>query len=211
MSEPKQIFDISPLISARLAVFPGDQAFQRDVALSIDRGDHLTLSSIRTTLHIGAHADAPCHYGQGVGIGERPLQPYIGPCQVVRATAKPGSRIGLKDLSVRGPWTCPRILVATGSFPNPNSWNSDFCSFEPELLEQWGQAGVRLVGIDTPSIDPESSKALESHQVIHRYDMSVLEGLVLDHVPDGMYFLSALPIKISEADAAPVRAALIQY
>jgi arylformamidase len=68
--------------------------------------------------------------------------------------------------------------------------------------------GVRLVGIDTASIDPADSKALASHQVVRRHDVRVLENLVLDDVAEGDYELIALPLKLVTADASPVRAVL---
>ena len=69
-------------------------------------------------------------------------------------------------------------------------------------------AGVQLIGIDTASIDPADSKTLDSHQVIRRRDLRVLENLVLDDVPEGDYELIALPLKLMSADASPVRAVL---
>jgi arylformamidase len=68
--------------------------------------------------------------------------------------------------------------------------------------------GVLLVGIDTASIDPAQSKALPSHQVIRARGLRVLENLVLDDVPEGDYELIALPLKLAQADASPVRAVL---
>jgi arylformamidase len=100
-------------------------------------------------------------------------------------------------------------LLATGSFPNPEKWNSDFAALSPELVTYLHKQGVRLVGIDTPSIDPENSKALESHQAVADCDLAILEGIVLDKVPDGLYTLLALPLKIEGADASPVRAVLL--
>jgi arylformamidase len=67
---------------------------------------------------------------------------------------------------------------------------------------------VRLVGIDTPSIDPADSLALPCHQVLRRRDLRVLENLVLDEVPEGDYELIALPLRLTTADASPVRAVL---
>lgn len=205
-----QLFDISPLISEKTGVFPGDVAYQRQESYSTARGQHMTLSSIQTTLHLGAHADAPVHYGQGPGIAERDLRIYVGPCRVIRADVQRNIRIGAKHFTYHGPWNFERILVYTGSFPDPNHWNSDFCSFEPELLETWAKAGVKLVGIDTPSVDPEDSKKLEAHQVLEKYDMAVLEGLILKDVPEGDYFLIAPPLKLAKADASPVRALLLK-
>lgn len=198
-------WDISPLIDESTAVFPGDLAFSRKVSLSFPQ-NHLTLSSIETTLHIGAHADATIHYHpSGEGIDQRNLSPYIGPCQVIQVAGK-GGRILLSELPKI---QAKRVLFRTDSFPNPSKWNSDFRSLSPEVIEYLFQQGVCLVGIDTPSVDPEDSKQLESHQALWKTKMAVLEGIILDSVSPGNYLLVALPLKLKDADAAPVRAILL--
>lgn len=203
------LIDISPWVSAHTAVFPGDVPFSRHVTADVERGDYLTLSSITTTVHIGAHADAPNHYAKGgAGIGSRELELYYGPCQVVQVSCAPGARIEPQDLGVEV--QAPRVLFRTESFPDPNRWNHDFNSLSPRLVEMLHNRGVRLVGIDTPSIDPADDAVLESHQMVARYDLAILEGLILSHVAPGCgYTLVALPLKLEGADAAPVRAALL--
>lgn len=213
-----KIFDITPLISSRLGVFPGDTSFQQNVLLDIAKGHNIGLSSITTTVHLGAHADAPNHYiSGGGGIETRDLRRYLGKCLVLHAKAERGERISKAHLSSfadefinegvdKG---ATRILIRTNSFPNPDQWNSDFNSYDPLLIEEWAQKGVKTIGIDTPSIDPESSKDLPSHAMVAKHDLSILEGLVLTDVAEGFYTLIALPLKIENADAAPVRAILI--
>jgi arylformamidase len=210
-----KIIDISPLVSEATGVFPGDTAFRRSVALDFKQGHNLLLSSIQTTLHIGAHADAPNHYSpQGAGVDERDLSRYLGHCLVLHANVPRGVRVSKSHFGEKwkntSHWPSARILVRTDSFPDPDNWNSDFCSFDPGLIKEWAEAGVKLIGIDTPSIDPEDSKALEAHNVVARYDLAILEGLILGHVPEGYYTLLALPLKLKDADAAPVRAVLLE-
>lgn len=208
-----QIYDISPVISEKTAVFPGDQPFSRQVAMTFDKGDHLELSAIHTTLHIGAHADAPSHYHPDApSIDRRDLEFYIGPCQVVHVTrVQDGRERRLSPADLNGlAFSAPRVLFATHSFLQPDQWQDDFVSFSPELIDHLAQSGVKLVGLDTPSVDPAASKHLESHHAIYRHDMAVLEGLVLTEVPDGVYTLVALPLKLKGADASPVRAVLIR-
>jgi arylformamidase len=203
------IIDISPPISSALAVWPGDVPFSREVSLSIANGANIDLSCIRTTVHLGAHVDAPSHYAaDGEGIGTRDLSFYLGPAQVMRVDVVPGERIRPEHLT--GPIVAPRVLFHTGSYPDPTRFNSDFCSLSPELIEQLAGDGVRLVGIDTPSIDPADCKDLPSHSMVAAHDMAVLEGIVLDRVGDGVYTLVALPLSIEGADASPVRAVLLE-
>jgi len=87
-------------------------------------------------------------------------------------------------------------------------WDAGLTAYAPDTIERLADAGVVLVGIDTASIDPADSKPLPSHQVIRRRGLRVLENLVLDGVPEGDYELIALPLKLTTADASPVRAVL---
>jgi arylformamidase len=210
------VYDLSPTIANSTAVFPGDVGFQRNVSMSFEAGHHLTLSSVQTTLHIGSHADGSNHYlANSPGIDRRDPSLYVGAAQVVRVQVKRGERVGLEHLpetlretllnSIRLP---KRVLIRTGTFPNPQDWNSDFASLDPELIKIFFRSGVRLIGIDTPSIDPESSKMLESHQVVAQLGMAILEGLCLDGVPEGIFTLVAAPLKIKDGDAGPLRALL---
>ncbi|MAY79506.1 MAG: hypothetical protein CL930_01850 [Deltaproteobacteria bacterium] len=204
-----RIIDISPIISSRLAVWPGDIPFSRTVNLSIAEGANIDLSSLTTTVHLGAHTDAPSHYSaSGVSIEQRDLSLYVGDVQVMGVDVARGVSIRLTDLNA--PISAPRVLFRTGSYPDPNHFNEDFCSLSPSLVEWLAGEGVRLVGIDTPSVDPCSSKDLPCHAMIAAHDMAILEGVVLDGVPDGVYTLIALPLRIEGADASPVRAVLLE-
>jgi arylformamidase len=203
------LIDISPLISPRIGVWPGDTPFEREMLMSMEQGQNYDLSTVRTTLHLGAHADAPNHYhAQGMGIGERSLDFYFGPCQVITAEVSQGGRIFPKDL--QGEIHSPRVLIKTGTFPDPENWNTDFAACSATLIHDLHYQGCRLVGIDTPSVDPQEDKELESHQAIAEHDMAILEGLVLAEVPDGTYTLCAFPLRLENADASPVRAVLIK-
>ncbi len=199
--------DISPLLHSKSAVFPGDTLFTHTVNMSIKAGDNIDLSDIKTTLHIGAHADAPSHYHEkGETIEHRSLSLYMGAAQVVEVQIPRGARIKLSDISVD--IKAPRVLFKTNSFLDPDLWNEDFNSLSPELIEHLHSLGVVLVGIDTPSVDPAPDKELPSHQALFKTKMAVLEGIVLTHVAAGLYDLVALPLKIANADASPVRAIL---
>lgn len=203
-----RLIDISPLISDKIAVWPGDTPFKRTVNLAISAGDNLELSEITATVHLGAHTDAPSHYVHpGQDIAQRSLDRYYGRCQVITVRIPRGHRIRPEDVQVD--IQAPRVLFNTGSFPDPDHFNTDFNSLSPELVSWLHAQGVALVGLDTPSVDPCDSKGLESHRAIAARDMAILEGVVLGHVADGCYTLIALPLRIAGADASPVRAALM--
>jgi arylformamidase len=199
-------YDLTPTVSPRLGVWPGDTPVSREVLLDLANGATVTLSTLKATVHLGAHADAPSHYGRdGATIEGRDLSLYIGPCQVVRVAAGRGTRVEPEQLP---PITEPRVLIATGTFPDPERWNADFAALSPRLVDALHAKGVRLIGIDTPSVDLQDSKDLPSHHAFLRHDMAILEGIVLTNVPEGRYELIAPPLKLEGFDASPVRALL---
>jgi arylformamidase len=201
------LYDITPPGTAALAVWPGDTPPSREVLADMKRGDNITLSTLRATVHLGAHADAPSHYGRdGAPIDERPLDLYLGPCRVVRIPVARGTRI--PPTAIPPDLKGERILVATGTYPDPQAWNEDFAAFEPATIDLLHDRGARLVGIDTPSVDLFHAKELIAHARFLAHDMAILEGLVLAHVPEGAYELIALPLKLTGFDASPVRAVL---
>jgi arylformamidase len=201
------IYDITPPITPKLAVWLGDTPPTREVLMDMPRGDNITLSTLRTTVHLGAHADGPNHYGKGApAIDERSLDYYLGPCQVIRVNVARATRISPSELKRKV--TVPRILFATGTYPDPENWNSDFAALSVELLDFLHERGVITVGIDTPSVDLFESKDLPAHKAMLRHNMSILEGLVLKDVPEGIYELIALPLRLVGFDASPVRAIL---
>lgn len=158
-------------------------------------------------MHLGAHADAPSHYGRdAASIETRSLSLYVGPCRVVRVRADRGSRIPPSALP--GDLAAERVLIATGTYPDPESFDEDFAALDPATVDELHARGARLVGIDTPSVDLFSAKDLIAHQRFLAHDMAILEGLVLDQVPEGDYELIALPLKLEGFDASPVRAVL---
>jgi arylformamidase len=175
--------------------------------MDMARGDNITLSTLRATVHLGAHADGPNHYGKDApSIDERALDYYLGPCQIIRVNVSRGTRVVPGMLP--GEITASRVLFATGTFPDPENWNSDFAALSVELVDFLHDRGVITVGIDTPSVDLFESKDLPAHKAILRRNMSILEGLILKDVPEGIYELIALPLPLVGFDASPVRAVL---
>ena len=204
----KTLWDISPSISSDSPLFPGDTAYSQQWTATITPSCPVNLSAITMSPHIGAHADAPLHYGAGAPtIGEVDLAPYLGPCRVIHAIGR-RPLITWEHLAHATQHLPPRVLVRTYERAPVDRWDPQLAAFAPETIERLADAGVRLVGIDTASIDPADSKSLDSHQVIRRRDLRVLENLVLDAVPEGDYELIALPLKLMTADASPVRAVL---
>ncbi|EGI77202.1 arylformamidase [Hylemonella gracilis ATCC 19624] len=169
----------------------------------------MNVSAITLSPHVGAHADAPLHYdAAGAPIGDLSLEPFLGPCRVIHAIGR-GPLIEWDHVAhaidARLP---PRVLVRTYERMPVDRWDGALAAYAPSTITRLADLGVLLIGIDTASIDPADSKTLDSHQVIRQRGLRVLENLVLDDVPEGDYELIALPLKLTTADASPVRAVL---
>jgi arylformamidase len=203
----KRLWDISPPIATDSPLFPGDTAYTQAWTAQIGPGCPVNLSAITMSPHIGAHADAPLHYGAGhPTIGEVDLEPYLGRCRVIHAIDC-GPLVRIEHLRHASAALPPRVLVRT-CVRAPTRWSSEFAAFAPQTIAWLAAQGVRLVGIDSQSVDPADSKLLPSHHQLLALNLRVLENLVLDDVPAGDYELIALPLKLTQADASPVRAVL---
>lgn len=204
----QELWDISPPVSARSPVFPGDTPYRQRWNATIGPGCPVNVSEITMSPHVGAHADAPLHYDpNGAPVGKLGLTPFLGPCRVIHAIhGRP--LITPSDLLPFLNDAPPRLLVRTCQKADTELWRDDFTAFDPATIRLLAERGTLLIGLDTPSIDPADSKELVSHQTILHYDMRVLENLVLDQVPAGDYELIALPLALVDADASPVRAIL---
>jgi arylformamidase len=203
----RSLWDISPTVSPNSPAFPGDTRYAQQWTAQIGPGCPVNVSAITMSPHLGAHADAPLHYArEGAAIGAIDLEPFLGPCRVAHVIDC-GALVQPEHLAQAADGLPPRLLVRT-SLRAATQWSPAFTAFDPRTIAWLAGLGVRLVGIDTPSVDPADSKTLDSHQQLLAHEMRVLENLVLDEVPAGDYELIALPLKLIEADAAPVRAVL---
>ncbi len=208
-STARRLWDISPPVHAGSPVFPGDTAYSQQWCATIGPSCPVNVSAITMSPHVGAHADAPLHYdAQGATIGDVSLEAFLGPCRVIHAIGC-GPLITWEHIAHAVDATLPpRVLVRTYEHMPVDRWDAQLAAYAPDTIERLADLGVLLVGIDTASIDPADSKTLDSHQVIRRRGLRVLENLVLDAVPEGDYEVIALPLKLTTADASPVRAVL---
>ncbi|MBA4260885.1 MAG: arylformamidase [Comamonadaceae bacterium] len=204
----KKLWDISPSIDALSPVFPGDTAYSQRWVASIGPGCPVNVSAITLSPHMGAHADAPLHYDPaGAAIGAVDLQAFIGPCRVIHAIGC-GPLVKPEHLAHAMNGLPPRVLVRVYQRMPQDRFDHTLPAFAPETVALLADRGVVLVGIDSASVDPADSKTLDSHQVLRQRGLRVLENLLLDEVPEGDYELIALPLKLTTADASPVRAVL---
>ena len=202
----QRIWDISQVLRPGLPVWPGDTAFSHIPTWSMSDSSPVNVSALTLSTHSGAHADAPLHYtAAGASIEAVGLEPYLGECLVIDARGC-GPLVEPRHLPPLD--GARRVLLRTyEAFPH-DAWDSRFTAVAPATIDALAAQNVILIGLDSPSLDPETSKTMAAHHAIARADMRVLEGLVLDDVPPGRYELIALPLAIAGADAAPVRAVL---
>ena len=209
----RRLWDISPTVSPASPVYPGDTPYSLRWTMRLGEPDGhgsaaaASVSAVTLSPHVGAHADAPLHYdAEGCAVGALDLRPFLGRCRVVHAIGR-APLVGVAELQAAGGEWPPRVLVRT-ALRAATVWTEDFAALAPEAIDWLAARGVRLVGIDTPSVDPPASVDLPGHQSLRRLDLRVLENLVLDDVPEGCYELIALPLKLADAEASPVRAVL---
>ncbi len=205
-TKPLKIWDISPALDEQAEVFPGDTAYSQELHFSLSPGCPVNVNRITLSPHTGAHADAPMHYANGqASVGELDLAPYLGPCRVIHCLDC-GPLVLPEHIAHALDNLPARVLLRTARTAS-QSWAS-FTAIAPETLALLATKNIALVGIDTPSVDPATSQDLPSHHQLLRYRLRVLENLVLDDVAEGDYELIALPLKLTRADASPVRAIL---
>ncbi|CAG4890405.1 arylformamidase [Paraburkholderia saeva] len=205
------LWDITPPIDPATPVWPGDTPVGIERLWRMEAGSPVNVARMTLSPHTGAHADAPLHYdAAGAAIGEVPLDAYIGRCRVIHCIGAaprvtPAHIAAALDLDETLP---PRVLLRTYRRAPTTTWDSAFCAVAPETIDLLASRDVQLIGIDTPSLDPQTSKTMDAHHRIRAHRMAILEGIVLDAVEEGDYELIALPLKFTTLDASPVRAVL---
>lgn len=204
------LYDITRTVSTTTAVFPGDTHYRTESMLKLADGNAVNLVTLTTTPHVGTHADAPFHYlVDGIHPDAMPLEPFIGQARVITVTKTTGA-ITPDDLPPGIDYRdAPRVLIHTRySDLDDSVWDDTFPYPDVTLIDWLAGQGVILVGIDTPSFDDAASRELPGHHALGRNRLYNLENLMLRGVPDGIYDLSALPLKLTDACASPVRAVL---
>ncbi len=203
----RRVWDISPVLQPGMPVWPGDSPYTQERTLIIGPDCPVNVSRLSLSTHTGAHTDAPFHYDpNGASMADVDLEVYLGECRVIHAIG--ANCVEIRHLAGRIEDVPERVLFRTYKSSPTTSWDSRFASISPEVIVALDAAGVRLVGIDTPSLDPEPSIEMLAHKAVMKAGMAILESVVLDDVAEGDYELIALPLKMAGSDASPVRAIL---
>lgn len=202
------LFDISRPLQANTAVWPGDTPFSLTPKLSRRDGYSVNLTTLTTSAHIGTHVDAPYHFADDVPtIDALDLSIYWGLAQVVTVKKAHGP-LYPADFSSYTLSEAERLLVRSAAPVDSTRFDDSFVYPTPELANFLGQWRIILYGSDTYSMDAVEDVGLPGHHALLRNNIAILEGLDLTGVPDGLYELCALPLKITGGDGSPVRAVL---
>ena len=202
------LWDISPALRPGTPAFPGDTPYAEERTWTIGPDCPVNVGAITLSTHAGSHADAPLHYDAGgAPAGAFDLTRFIGPARVVDMRGV-GPLVRPEHLATALATPIRRLLLRTWERMPQDRWEPDFTAIDPAAIALMAAHGVDLIGTDAASVDPATSKTLDAHLTVRRHGMLILENLVLDAVPAGDYELIALPLKLSNMDAAPLRAVL---
>jgi len=214
---PLSLFDISAPIHDATPVWPGDTTVSVEPVWHMESGSPVNVARLTLSPHTATHADGPLHYeANGAPIGVVPLETYIGTCVVLDCCAMVdavpvvgvSTIVAAAAVTLRGRRMPPRVLVRTYRVAPQATWDTNFKAIAPEAIDWLAEQGVTLIGVDTPSLDPQTSKTMDAHRRVAAHRMAILEGLLLDDIQPDYYELIALPLKLTTADASPVRAVL---
>lgn len=189
------IIDISrDMLTAE--VYPGDPAPSFEWLSRIGETADCNLSLLSACLHTGTHADAPLHFVEGGDSIEKcALDTFIGPCAVVEIR---GGVITGEDAEKLLPKGCERLLIKSGGR----------AFFMDASAEELAASGLKLIGTDALSVGCKGNQ-IKPHKAFLQNSVYILEGLDLEKVKPGNYFLIAAPIKLGGLEGAPVRALLV--
>jgi arylformamidase len=206
MPSSPEWLDVSRPLAAGTACWPGDVPFKFRLGWTIAAGASVNVGAAETSVHTATHCDAPFHYDDaGLTVDQLPVDVFVGPACVVDVRSTDRWRSRLEQLDIAG---TPRILFRTGAWPDTTRFPDAIPAMEPELPDWLADRGVRLIGVDLPSVDPLDSKTLDNHHALGRRGITIVEGLWLDDVPAGRYEFVGLPLRIIGADGSPLRAVL---
>lgn len=199
--------DISQPLTNNIAHWPEDQPFIYETTVTKDNSGSVNIGRMTTSTHIGTHVDAPFHYDTaGRRILDLDINRYIGDCTVIDLSGY--DAISAAALQSQLTERVERVLIKTSLPNNPEHFPENVPGVTQDGSEYLNSLGVKLIGVDTPSVDDISSKALEGHHALYEHDIYILENVMLDNVTPGNYELIALPLALKDADGSPVRAVI---
>ena len=203
--------DISVTLNPDTPEWPGDTPFTCGWSSLMGAGASVNVSAFTSSPHVGTHADAPLHVREGwSGSHELSLDAFYGPAIVVYVSSL-DKEISIEDLEkIQSLPFVERLLLRTGRTIAAGAFPEDWPTLSETCVRTLLGRGLRLLGVDAPSVDARESKNLPVHNMLFAGNAAILENLDLRRVTPTMYELIAFPLKLMALDAAPVRAVLRQ-
>ena len=211
-----KVWDISRTLSNDFAEWPGDEPFHYRLTKEIAKGATVNLGAVTMSIHNGTHTDARFHFdSKGASIEKAPLEVYLGRATVVDlaqsfSQSREKHLITLEDLRLHAEdiAATSRLLVKTDRWSDSTVFPEQIPVIAADVPGWLQKNGVKLLGLDLPSMDEIDSKSLQNHHALARAGIAIVESLDLSDVAPGIYNFAGLPLKIAGADGAPMRAIL---
>ncbi|CAH2463856.1 arylformamidase [Bacillus mycoides] len=202
-----QWIDISQPLNNDIATWPGDTPFSYEVSWSKEDSGSVNVGKLTMSIHTGTHIDAPFHFdNDGKKVLDLDIHVYVGAARVIDVAGL--ESIGKKELERFKLEGVERLLLRTSSHGKAQEFPEKIPYLRADIADFLSSKGIRLIGVDVPSVDPLDDKELEAHHQLFKHGIHILENVVLDHVADGDYELIALPLALTDADGSPVRAVI---
>lgn len=204
------LIDISQPLREGMPVWPGDTEFNFTLNWTKAQSGSVNVGSITMSAHTGTHIDAPFHFdNNGKKVLDLDINLYVGKVRVIEVSGTERiDRGALAPFDLEG---VSRVLIKTNSWKNTSVFPETITFIQPNGAAYLAEKGIRLIGLDVPSVDPIDSKELPAHHSLLKHGIHILEGAVLNEVAAGDYELIALPLALKDADGSPVRAVLRRF
>ncbi|WP_243522121.1 arylformamidase [Bacillus pseudomycoides] len=199
--------DISQPLNNDIATWPGDTPFSYEVSWAKEQSGSVNVGKLTLSIHTGTHIDAPFHFdNNGKRVIDLDVNVYVGKARIIDVSGI--ESIGAKELETFSLNGVERLLLRTSSHGNAEEFPKTIPYLRADIAPFLSEKGIRLIGVDVPSVDPLDDKELAAHHQLFKHGIHILENVVLDHVQDGDYELIALPLALTDADGSPVRAVI---
>lgn len=194
-----KIYDISQEVFG-CRIYPRDPMPKKKIIKSIEKGDGYNLTSFDMCAHNGTHIDAPFHFIEnGKTVDKIPLEAFVGPAYVSEhdgiVTEKDAEEI-IKKARRQSEEAAKRILIKGD------------VEVSEDAARVFASSGILLLGNEPQTVGAQEAPTAV-HLALLGADVVLLEGIRLQAVSEGIYFLSAAPLNLSGIDGSPCRAVLV--
>jgi arylformamidase len=203
------IIDISWPITPAMTAYKDQKVVQFNQTHTLEK-EGVRKTTITFDSHTGTHVDAPSHFlAQGTSSEAVSLEQLIGNAAVLdmtfveeAITAQDLEGYELKDYDI--------VLLKTRNSERTSTeaFDQSFVYLDSSAALYLAEIGVHAVGFDYIGIE-RNSQTHETHHILFKAGIAIIEGLRLEHVQEDSYFFICLPLAVVGIDGAPARAILV--